>query len=236
LIPLILLACDGLSTSVTAVGGEVICEGYPPVEGSPYVLPYPVGTAFRVMTSNCNGGHMGTNKYGYDFRMPIGAPVTAMRGGTVVGVKEGFLDSQGGGLSNQLVIDHGDGTFSTYFHMTHEGIVVDLGDHVSRGELVAFSGNSGTSPPHLHVHVKRCNDFEVFCLSEPFQFANADPPPSPTGLEDEVVYTALPFGMDGGPLEAEGASARPADPSTAAPSPPVPRAPGRARSPERPRG
>jgi murein DD-endopeptidase MepM/ murein hydrolase activator NlpD len=195
-----LLACD--SDSVVASGGDAVCEGYPPVAGSPYVLPYPVGASYSVLTANCDKGHMGTNKYGYDFHMRSGTPLVAMRGGTVVVVGEGFDDRDvGGATSNILVIDHGDGTWSTYFHMTRNGVLVELGDRVARGDLVALSGASGTGTPHVHVHVKSCLETAVFCFSEPFQFVNADPAPEPTGLAPGVTYTALPYDETMGFLE-----------------------------------
>lgn len=198
---LALLGCDG--NSVVATGGEAICEGYPPVAGSPYVLPYPVGASYSVLTANCDRNHAGTNKYGYDFHMSSGTPLVAMRGGTVVVVGENFDDRDGDpARSNVLIIDHGDGTWSTYFHMTRDGVLVEPGDRVARGELVALSGASGTGTPHVHVHVKPCLETAVFCLSQPFQFANADPPPEPTGLAPGVTYTALPYDETMGFLEA----------------------------------
>lgn len=195
-----LVSCDG--SSVVATGGDAICEGYPAVEGSPYVLPYPVGASYSVLTANCDRNHVGVNKYGYDFHMRSGTPLVAMRGGTVVSVSERHGDDTGDPTeSNHLVIDHGDGTFSTYFHMTRDGVVAELGDRVERGQLVAYSGASGTGTPHVHVHVKPCQDAATFCLSQPFQFANADPPPGPTGLEPGVTYTALPYDVTMGFLE-----------------------------------
>jgi murein DD-endopeptidase MepM/ murein hydrolase activator NlpD len=218
--------CD--SDSITAPGGPAICEGYPDWQGSPYLLPYPVGAAYLVSTANCDGGHIGPNKYGYDFAMPIGAPITAMRGGTVVLVDERFSnDDRGQGTSNWLIVDHGDGTYSTYFHMTRNGIVVERGETVRQGQLVAFSGSSGTGRPHVHVHVKPCQENSVFCLSTPFQFGNADPPPSPTGLEPGVVYTALPYaGSPGGLRAPVGGAGKPVTaPGEPAPTPTLGRDP-----------
>lgn len=213
LLALPFLACDG--DSIVATGGDAVCQGYPPVAGSPWVLPYPVGTSYRVLTANCDRNHVGVNKYGYDFHMSSGTPLVAMRGGTVVLVGEGFGDDENEPeRSNILVIDHGDGTWSTYFHMTRNGVVAELGDRVERGQLVAYSGASGTGTPHVHVHVKPCLEGAVFCLSQPFQFANADPPPGPTGLEPGGTYTALAYDVTMGLLEPRAA---PATPPPAAP-------------------
>jgi hypothetical protein len=193
------LGCDKnhLSVSPTGVGNAPVCSGHPDWRTSPYVLPYPVGVSYTVLTGNCTPGHQGPNRYGYDFTMPIGSPIVAMRGGTVIYVKESNFDSDHvNGTSNHLVIDHGDGTYSTYFHMTHDGIVVEVGDAVRQGELVAYSGASGTGPEHTHVHVKDCVELEVFCESIPFTFSNTRP--NPNGLQVGESYEALPYDMTGG--------------------------------------
>ena len=192
------LACnDGISVSPTGIGNAPVCSGYPDWQSSPYVLPYPVGVSYPVMTGNCTPGHQGPNRYGYDFSMPIGSPIVAMRGGTVIYVKESNFDSDHvNGTSNHLVVDHGDGTYSTYFHMTHDGIVVEVGDVVRQGQLVAYSGASGTGPEHTHVHIKDCVEFEVFCESIPFTFSNTRP--NPNGLQLGESYEALPYDMTGG--------------------------------------
>lgn len=220
---LTLLSCD--SDSVVAAGGDAVCEGYPAVAGSPWVLPYPVGASYRVMTANCDRNHIGANKYGYDFDMRSGTPLVAMRAGTVVTVGEGYSDRDDDSeRSNSLIIDHGDGTWSTYFHMTRDGVVVDVGERVERGQLVAYSGASGTGTPHVHVHVKPCLEAARFCFSLPFQFANADPPPGPTGLEHGVAYTALPYEIAMGLLEPRRAPAvDPARSESPAPRGPIAR-------------
>jgi murein DD-endopeptidase MepM/ murein hydrolase activator NlpD len=232
---LVLLACDG--DSIVATGGEAICEGYPPIEGSPYVLPYPVGASYSVLTANCDENHIGTNRYGYDFSMRSGTPLVAMRGGTVVYLVEVHSDkSNDPADSNHLVIDHGDGTFSTYFHMRKDGVVPAVGDRVERGELIAYSGASGTGPEHVHVHVKPCLETAVYCLSSPFQFVNAEPRPSPTGLEPGVRYTALPYGVTAGLLEPLPGSVTRGEPGAASATPerPAPPAAGERRE-RRPR-
>ena len=56
--------------------------------------------------------------------------------------------------ANALVIKHQDGTSSLYVHMPKDGVFVDEGDVVVRGEKVAKVGNTGnTTGPHLHFEV-----------------------------------------------------------------------------------
>jgi len=221
------VACDD-TVFPTEVFAPRVCSGHPDWQTSPYVLPYPVGVSYSVLTGNCDPGHQGPNRYGYDFSMPIGSPITAMRGGTVIYVQESNFDSDHvNGTSNHLVIDHGDGTYSTYFHMTHDGIVVNVGDVVVQGQLVAYSGASGTGPAHTHVHVKDCVEVQVFCESSPFTFRNTRP--NPNGLHQGESYEALPFEVGAFGLWSSPASTPrdpiPIDPSSG-PVSPTPSMPG----------
>lgn len=59
-----------------------------------------------------------------------------------------------GGYGITLEIDHGFGYTTLYSHLSK--MVVKQGQIVERGELIAYSGNSGklTTGPHLHYEVK----------------------------------------------------------------------------------
>ena len=100
-----------------------LCTGYPDWQTSAYVLPYAVGATFRVSQANCSppgDGHRGTERYAYDFDMPIGTPFVAIRAGVVVHVETSHVDGQvaATGLDNYVVIRHGDGTHALYGHLT----------------------------------------------------------------------------------------------------------------------
>jgi hypothetical protein len=58
-------------------------------------------------------------------------------------------------VGNYLVVDHGDGTFATYWHLSRNGVKVKIGDQVERGDWIAVSGNTGnSSTPHCHFDVR----------------------------------------------------------------------------------
>ena len=124
-----------------------------------YSLPYMAGQSFRV-TQGYHGkySHMGPDDYATDWKMPVGTPVHAARGGVVVKSKD---DSDQGGpdrkfenCANCVLIQHVDGTIGIYAHLMKDGSRVRVGDNVKPGDLIALSGNTGfTSGPHLHFSV-----------------------------------------------------------------------------------
>ncbi len=129
-----------------------------------YRLPYAISSSHVVSQGfNTNMTHKGKNAYAIDFAMNIGTKIYASRGGVVVGIKE---DSSRGGYSrefardgNFVTIEHKDATLATYYHLNKNGVVVKIGEGVKRGELLAYSGNTGySSGPHLHFQVYKAVD------------------------------------------------------------------------------
>lgn len=89
-----------------------------------------------------------TQHTGVDYSVPTGTAVFATADGEVRSLK---ARSQTSGLS--LVIDHGNGYETVYSHL--DKVVAQPGRHVNRGDIIAFSGNSGLSfAPHLHYEVR----------------------------------------------------------------------------------
>ncbi|WP_141846057.1 M23 family metallopeptidase [Lapillicoccus jejuensis] len=92
---------------------------------------------------------------GTDFGMACGTPVYAAADGTVLSA------GWGGGDGNRIVIDHGivSGVdlASTYNHLSR---FVVTGGHVSRGQLIAYSGTTGYSTGcHLHFETLENGSF-----------------------------------------------------------------------------
>jgi murein DD-endopeptidase MepM/ murein hydrolase activator NlpD len=84
---------------------------------------------------------------GLDFRVPTGTPIAAMNSGTVLLAR--FLYFEG----NCVVIDHGQGLLTLYFHLSE--FKVKEGDQVKRGQIVGLSGGTGRATgPHLHLAVR----------------------------------------------------------------------------------
>lgn len=84
---------------------------------------------------------------GVDYSVATGTAVFATADGMVKSVQ---TRGQNAGVS--LSIDHGNGYETVYSHL--DKVVAQPGRRVSRGDIIAFSGNSGLSfAPHLHYEV-----------------------------------------------------------------------------------
>ena len=84
---------------------------------------------------------------GLDFSIPVGTPVRVTGDGVVKAVQ------QQRGFGRVVKIDHGDGIVTVYAHL--DEALVKKGALVSRGEVIARSGNSGrSSAPHLHYEIR----------------------------------------------------------------------------------
>ena len=81
---------------------------------------------------------------GVDFSTPTGTPVKAVNSGKVVFAKSG-LNVYG----TAMVVDHGQGVTSCYFHLNK--MLKNEGDTVAKNETIAESGATGwATGPHLH--------------------------------------------------------------------------------------
>lgn len=92
----------------------------------------------RVFNNTIKSYHGGT-----DFRAEIGTKIKASNSGKVALVQDRFLSGK------TIVIDHGEGVYSIYFHLSK--FKVKEGDFVKRGQTIAKSGDTGrVSGAHLH--------------------------------------------------------------------------------------
>jgi murein DD-endopeptidase MepM/ murein hydrolase activator NlpD len=86
---------------------------------------------------------------GIDLSADVGTPVHATADGRVM------LTGSQARLGKMVTIDHGYGIQTVYGHLSK--FLVKNGDRVRRGDIIAYSGRSGTvTGPHLHyeVHVR----------------------------------------------------------------------------------
>ncbi len=187
---IVVVGCASAGSQTPNVG----CGGaeYPDWETSPYVLPYPVGVEHQVFLSHCSGSYHSEglpDAFATDFAMAIGTHITAARGGEVVRVIENGIDY--GDPNNLVIVDHGDGTYAQYMHLTQNGGLVDVGDMVAQGDTIALSGVTGLAGyPHLHFVVTE-GDWRWPYTSIPVTFSNTAP--NPLGPVEDTKYEALPY-------------------------------------------
>lgn len=84
-----------------------------------------------------------------------GIDIGIWTGTPVVATADGFVSFSGqkSGYGYVVDLDHGYGFQTTYAH--NDRLVVHNGQRVKRGDIIAYSGNTGRSTaPHLHYEVK----------------------------------------------------------------------------------
>ena len=83
---------------------------------------------------------------GYDWAAPAGTPVLAANAGRAALVAEYFF------AGRNVVLDHGLGLFTLYFHLTEARVAP--GESVSAGQVIGTVGATGrVTGPHLHFAV-----------------------------------------------------------------------------------
>jgi len=109
-----------------------------PVEG-------PIASGFGVREDPINGE--GAFHSGIDIDAPIGTPVRAAADGDV---SEAAMNP---GYGREVVLNHGHGLQTVYGHLS--AFAVFVGEHVSRGQVIGYVGQSGRATgPHLHYEVR----------------------------------------------------------------------------------
>ncbi|GHU68368.1 hypothetical protein AGMMS49983_20930 [Clostridia bacterium] len=128
------------------ISEEIYWQGY-------FEMPVDLGDRWFISTQfgeiRITNGDQGTKRshYGMDFAVPEGTPVHAGNAGKVL-LAEDLLNT-----GNTVVIDHGGGLKSYYYHMS--ALHTTTGAMVEKGELIGEVGSEGYSTgPHLHYEMR----------------------------------------------------------------------------------
>lgn len=125
----------GASSSTGSQGGPTVRN---------YLWPAP---ECRVITSYWGDGR---NHKGLDLACngsAYGKDILAAESGRVI--RAYWTDDWASGWGYHIMIDHGDGYATLYAHCSQ--LLVNVGDYVERGQLIAYVGNTGNSfGAHLH--------------------------------------------------------------------------------------
>jgi murein DD-endopeptidase MepM/ murein hydrolase activator NlpD len=125
--------------------------------------------------------------HGVDVALPVGTPLTAPADGVVV--KKG--NGPSGGVT--LILKHEDNRHTVYYHLQKPSHLLK-GTRVERGELIAYSGNTGASTgPHLHMEVRRSARWGD--TIDPMPYLQAEETVEPVKPEPVEIPKPLPPGV-----------------------------------------
>lgn len=155
-----------ISSAVTEPETEIIAIGTKKKEET-FAMPFRTaaqgGADYRITQyyggSNSHGG--------IDFGVYYGAPITASMSGTVIcAYNDGYFSKSDlrWTYGTYVVIDHGNGYRTYYAHLKSK--TVSVGDRVSQGDIIGYSGNTGRVSPsptksdpyagtHLHFEIRK---------------------------------------------------------------------------------
>jgi hypothetical protein len=90
---------------------------------------------------------------GWDLGGTEGTPILAMAAGKVI-----FAGYRNDSAGYSVIVDHGGGWQTKYFHIEAGSFVVDVGETVAQGQHLAGMGDTGNPAPgayHLHFQIER---------------------------------------------------------------------------------
>lgn len=109
----------------------------------PFIYPLESKITSEFGNARVFNGTLKSYHGGVDFRAPLKTPIKAVNDGVVVLARERYY------AGGSIVIDHGYGLYSCYFHLS--SYAIKEGDSVLRGDIIGLSGQSGrVTGPHLH--------------------------------------------------------------------------------------
>ena len=146
----VLKGTKSYGSNYTGGGTPAVTSG---VWGWPTISPYIITSYYGYRWGRL---HAGIDISGCGF----GSPIYSIGEGTVSAVTNTCADrgyygsSCGGGYGNAVRVKYSGGMEVIYSHIMGSNIRVSVGQHVSKGQVVGYMGNSGSSTgTHLHFQV-----------------------------------------------------------------------------------
>ncbi len=95
-----------------------------------------------------------------------GSPVYASNNGEII-----YMGYQQGGYGTHMIIDHHNGYYTLYGHMSGYAKGMREGIKVARGQVIGYVGSSGAATgPHLHFEIRRCKEYSTRCFLNPLPY------------------------------------------------------------------
>ena len=145
-----------VGTKIIANVGSTTSWGWPTNSG------YTISSPFGWRISPFGGGrelHSGIDISGTGYN----SPVYATNNGTI---KEMSYQWSYG---NNILIDHGNGYYTLYAHMSKFMAGLSVGSVVERGQQIGYVGMTGSATgPHLHYEIRTCASYS--CVTNPLNY------------------------------------------------------------------
>ncbi len=127
---------------------EAIYARFTPIRywNEPFIHPMDSNITSEYGSKRTYNGSLKSYHGGVDFRARTPLPISAVNNGIVVLTADRYY------AGGTVIIDHGEGIYSCYFHMSR--FDVKPGDYVKRGDTLGLSGATGRiTGPHLHFGI-----------------------------------------------------------------------------------
>lgn len=145
-----------VGTKIVANVGSTTSWGWPTNSG------YTISSYFGYRISPFGGGrelHSGIDISGTGY----GSPAYATNNGTIVEIN--YQWSYG----NHILIDHGNGYYTLYAHLSKFASGLGVGSVVERGQQIGSIGMTGSATgPHLHYEIRTCASYS--CVTNPLNY------------------------------------------------------------------
>ena len=172
-------ACYPTTTSPVCLPGAGIARSGQCTTGVDITHKLPFRAGFNAQVTQGFFGafsHQEKTMYAVDFDCNQGEPVVATKDGIVRQVRKasstGCANESCANQANFVIVDHGDGTLSEYYHLKHWGALVKRGQQICAGQVLGLCGSTGWSTgSHLHYSL-----LDLTNRSVPVRFVEATDP------------------------------------------------------------
>ncbi len=145
-----------VGTKIIPSVGSTTSWGWPTNSG--YTISSPFGYRINPVTG-ARELHSGIDISGTGY----GSPVYASNNGTIREIQSHWS------YGNYILIDHGNGYYSLYAHMSKFAAGLNVGSIVERGQTIGYIGMTGTATgPHLHYEIRTCERYG--CVTDPLNY------------------------------------------------------------------
>lgn len=145
-----------VGTKVVPNVGSTTSWGWPTNSG------YTISSPFGYRISPINGRrelHSGIDISGTGYN----SPVYVTNNGTIKEIQSHYS------YGNYILVDHGNGYYTLYAHMSKFMAGLSVGSVVERGQQIGYIGMTGSATgPHLHYEIRTCEKYS--CVTNPLNY------------------------------------------------------------------